>query len=198
MPVIGLTGGIASGKSTAASHLESLGAQRIDADQLGHRVYEPGTPGFAKVVAEFGAELIGADGGIDRQVLGAKVFGHPEAMRRLTDIVWPEIRALAEARIAEIRSDQPNAVVVLEAAVLLEANWDDLVDEVWVVLVEEEMAIERLKERNGLSRDEALARIRSQLSNDERSARADVSIQNSGSLSDLYAQLRAEWKRLAG
>ena len=196
MRVIGLTGGIASGKSTAARHLDELGASVIDADRLGHRVYEPGSTGFAAVVKAFGDEVVGADGAIDRGVLGGKVFGRPEQLRRLTDIVWPQIRAFAEREIADLAERDPGGVAVLEAAVLLEAGWEDLADEVWVVLVETETAIARLAERNALSREQALARIESQLSNAERRARADVSIENSGTLEELRAQLDREWRRL--
>ena len=196
MRTIGLTGGIASGKSTAARVLGGLGAHGIDADALGHRVYEPGSPGFAAVVEAFGGDVVGADGGIDRGVLGGKVFGRPDEMRRLTDIVWPEIRALAEREIARLAERDPGGVAVLEAAVLLEAGWEDLVDEVWAVLVEPETAVARLAERNGLTREQALARIESQIDNAERRARADVAIENSGTLAEFEARIEGEWGRL--
>ena len=196
MFVIGLTGGIASGKSTAASYLRELGAEVIDADQLGHRVYEPETRGFDSVVRAFGDDVVAADGTIDRRVLGGKVFGKPEELQRLTDIVWPLIRELAEHEIQQIGASDPERVIVLEAAVLLEAHWDDLVDEVWVVVVDQSVAIERLVERNGMSRDDALARIRSQLSNRERLERSDRAIDNSASPDVLSNALRLEWDRL--
>ncbi len=197
MFVIGLTGGIASGKSTASSYLSELGAAVIDADRLGHRVYEPGTRGFDRVVRAFGDDIVAEDGTIDRRILGGKVFGKPEELRRLTDIVWPLIRELAEQEIGEIGASNPQRVIVLEAAVLLEAQWDDLVDEVWVVVVDQSVAIERLVERDGMSRDAALARIRSQLSNRERLERADRAIDNSASPGELRSGLRLEWDRLA-
>ena len=102
MTVIGLTGGIASGKSTAANWLREAGALVIDADRVGHRVYEPGTPGFEAVVNEFGHDIVAADGTINRQLLGGKVFGRPDQMERLTNIVWPEIRRLAHEEVNEI------------------------------------------------------------------------------------------------
>ncbi len=197
MFVIGLTGGIASGKSTAATDLRELGAEVIDADRLGHRVYEPGTRGFERVVQAFGDDVVAADGTIDRRALGGKVFGKPEELRRLTDIVWPLIRELAEHEIEQIGASDPERVIVLEAAVLLEAHWDDLVDEVWVVVVDESVAIERLVERDGMSRADALARIRSQLSNRERLERSDRAIDNSESPAELSNGLRSEWERLA-
>ena len=121
MIVIGLTGGIASGKSTAAEQLRQSGAHVIDADRVGHRVYEPGSPGFQKVVNEFGHDLVNTDGTINRQLLGGKVFGDPAQMKRLTDIAWPEIRRMASEEIEAERARGTTNVVVLEAAVLIEA-----------------------------------------------------------------------------
>src|SRR5688572_26919602 len=169
MTVIGLTGGIASGKSTAAAWLKDAGAAVIDADRLGHRVYEPGTPGFQGVVNELGHDIVAADGTINRQLLGGKVFGDPTQMKRLTDIVWPEIRRLAREEVTERRRRDKKTHIVLEAAVLVEANWFGLVDEVWVITVEPEIARQRLMTRNGLTEAQAQARIDSQISNKERS-----------------------------
>ena len=196
MRILGLTGGIASGKSTAATQLKELGAIVLDADRYGHRVYEQDTPGFHAVVNEFGHDLVGEDGEIDRRVLGGKVFGDPAQMKRLTDIVWPEIRRLAAEEIAEIRDREPATVIVLEAAVLIEAEWQDLGDEVWVIIVEPELAKKRLMERNRLSEEQAEARIGSQLTNKERLEHADVSIKNSGSLEEFGEAIQKEWDRL--
>jgi len=194
--VIGLTGGIASGKSTAARYLGSLGAPVIDADLLGHRAYEPGTGAFRQVVEAFGREVVGTDGRIDRKVLGGKVFGQPDALARLTGIVWPEIRRLAEQEIAAIRAERPDAIVVLEAAVLLEAGWEDAVDEVWVVVVERDIAVRRAMARDGTDESAIQKRIDAQLSNEERRRRADVVIDNSGDEAALRARLDREWARL--
>lgn len=196
--VIGLTGGIASGKSTAARYLGELGAHVIDADLLGHRVYEPGTGAFAAVVRVFGDDVVGTDGRIDRKALGGKVFGQPQALERLTDIVWPEIRRLAEAEIADITSRAPERSVVLEAAVLFEAGWEDVVDEVWVVVVDREVAVRRAMARDGSDAAAVQRRIDAQLTNDERRARADVVIDNSGDEAALQEQLDAQWRRVAG
>ena len=195
MVVIGLTGGIASGKSTAAEELRKLGAAVIDADRLGHRVYEPGSPGFEKVVNEFGHDIVAADGTINRQLLGGKVFGDPAQMQRLTDIAWPEIRRMAQEEIERLGKDG-NEVVVLEAAVLIEAEWTDLVDEVWVVWVKPEIARSRLMARNNLSEDHAQARIDSQLTNKERLDRADVKIENSDTLDQFVKRVEQQWKKL--
>ncbi len=196
MITIGLTGGIASGKSTVAEALKALGAVVIDADRLGHRVYEPGSPGFQKIVNAFGHDVVAADGTINRRVLGGKVFGDPEQMERLTEISWPEIRRLAREEIAAHRRRDPEAIIVLEAAVLVEAGWTDLVDEVWVVTTTVQRAIERLRDRNGLPEDQARARIDSQLSNKERLEHSDVRIQNNEGLEQLESRTLYHWRRL--
>ncbi len=197
MHVIGLTGGIASGKSTVTAFFRDREVPVIDADILGHRTYDPGTETFEAVVKTFGPELVAADGTIDRKVLGAKVFGKPDELKRLTDIVWPGIRKLASEQLAEFET-AGNSVVVLEAAVLFEAGWEDLVHEVWVVVVEPEQAIKRLAARNGMDEAAARARIDSQLSNAERTARADVVIENNGTLEELNAHIQEAWNALQG
>ena len=191
--VIGLTGGIASGKSTAAQHLGSLGARVVDCDRLGHRAYDPGTPPFDAVREAFGDEVVNEEGRIDRTALGAKVFGKPGEMKKLTDIVWPEIGRLARA---EIDAVPPGAITVLEAAVLFEAGWTDGLDEIWVVVADPATAAERAMARDGLDDGAVKQRIAAQLSNEERAARADVVIDNSTGLDDLRAQLDAQWSRL--
>ncbi|MGE3961858.1 MAG: dephospho-CoA kinase [Dehalococcoidia bacterium] len=196
MTIIGLTGGIAAGKSTAAEMLREFGATVIDADRLGHRSYEPGTPGFQKVVNAFGHDIVGKDGAIDRRVLGGKVFGAPGQLERLNAIVWPEIRLLIQDEIKQIRSQEADPVIVLEAAVLLEANWQDLCDEVWVVLTPVKTAVERLRERNGLSPDAAMARINAQMSNKEREALSDVKIENASDEEALHQRVERAWKAL--
>jgi len=195
--VIGLTGGIASGKSTAAKLLGELGAQVIDADVLGHEAYNPGTSAFQAVVQAFGEDIVAEDGSINRRALGGKVFGNDVALKRLTDIVWPEIRRLAELEIHKIRGENPTAVIVLEAAVLFEAGWEDIADEIWVVVVEPEIAIERAMQRDGADRSAIEARINSQLSNEERTAKAHLIIDNSEDEEALMSRVKAAWKHVA-
>lgn len=191
--LIGLTGGIASGKSTAVKHLESLGARIVDCDRLGHRAYEPGTASFDAVTEAFGEDVVDGDGRIDRPALGEKVFGKPTEMKKLTDIVWPEIGRLARE---EIEAADTGGITVMEAAVLFEAGWTDGLDEIWVVLADPEVAVGRTMARDGLDEAAVRKRIASQLSNEERAARADVVIDNSGGLDGLYRQLDAQWQRL--
>lgn len=195
MRSIGLTGGIASGKTTVTAKLAALGATIIDADGLGHRVYEPGTRPFSQVVAAFGEEIVAEDGTIDRAALGGKVFGDAAAMTRLTDIVWPAIGALAVEEIAAARA-AGTEVAIVEAAVLFEAGWESLVDEVWVISVPPEVARARLMERNGFSQDEADKRIASQITNAERESRADVVISTDCSLEEVEARAAAAWQAL--
>jgi len=191
--VIGLTGGIAGGKSTVAVMLAERGATVLDADALGHEMYEPGLPAWRSVLETFGAEIAGAGGIIDRGKLASLVFNDPAAMRRLTDIVWPLMKAEMRARLAACESSRAR-VAVVEAAVLLEANWDELVDEVWAVVVPPEIAVARLRQRSGLSEAEARARLAAQMTNDERAARADLVIDNSGSIQELSRRVDALWE----
>lgn len=201
MHVIGLTGGIASGKTTVSQFFRAREVPVIDADVLGHRAYDPGTTAFEQVVAAFGSDLVAADGTIDRRVLGQKVFGKPDEMTKLTGIVWPAIRRLASEQLSEFETGG-NRLVVLEAAVLFEAGWEDLCDEIWVVVVEPDNAVKRLAARNGLDEEAARARIASQLTNAERIARAEIVIENNSSLEELERRTEAAWielqTRLAG
>ena len=194
--VICLTGGLASGKSTAARFLKEQGAHVIDADVLGHRAYDPGTRSHALVVAAFGADVLAADGRIDRKVLGGKVFGKPEQLKRLTDIVWPEIRRLAESEIAAISAAGSERIIVLEAAVLFEAGWDDVGDEVWVNSVDRAVAIARAMTRDNIPQAAIESRLDAQWSNEQRKARADVVIDNNGTTQEMLEQLQAQWLRL--
>lgn len=194
--IIGLTGGIASGKSTVIEYALKQGAHVIDADKLGHRVYEPGTIGFEAVVTEFGTDIIAPDGTIDRKKLGSKVFADGGSLSRLTDIVWPQIKNLAKTEIAKAQEQHPDRLVVLEAAVLIEAGWQDLVNEIWVVVVDQETAISRAVQRDGVTREAIEARMSAQLSNEERAKNADVLLENNRDQAHLKAQLNRQFSRL--
>lgn len=196
--MICLTGGLASGKSTAVKHLATKGAVVIDADILGHQAYNPGTAAFDEVITSFGEEVRGGDGQIDRKALGGKVFGKPEALRKLTDIVWPEIRRLAELELAAIADSNSEAIVVLEAAVLFEAGWEDIGEEIWVLTVDRETAIERSMARDKAPRDAVERRLDSQLSNEVRTSRADVVITNDDSVARMLAQIDSAYAESTG
>lgn len=219
--IIGLTGGIASGKSTACNTLKEVGCSIVDADKLGHVAYLPGSDGYHQLIQEFGADKILSDSdsdtnscdgstplpSIDRRKLGAIVFNNKDQMKKLTNIVWPIIAELARKKIDEIDQnnkriikaeyelerdqkdkvgdgdsspEKPCKVVVIEAAILLEAGWDtSLVDEVWSLVVPIEIAIQRLQKRNSFSEEESRKRVESQMTNEERGAKSRVVIVSS-------------------
>jgi dephospho-CoA kinase len=170
----------------------------IDADQVGHEAYVPGTVGFARVVEAFGDSVVGADGAIDRKQLGSIVFADPAALARLNAIVHPLIHGLVGARLQAAGAAGTGPVVV-EAALLVEAGWDALVDEVWVVVARREVIEARLMSQRGMEPAAIAARMRAQLGDAERTARADVVIDNSGSREALRAEVERLWReRLVG
>ncbi|KAK2714207.1 bifunctional coenzyme A synthase-like [Artemia franciscana] len=171
--VIGLTGGIASGKSSIAKRLENLGAGIVDCDSLGHRAYLPGTKCFEDVLQAFGDEIKNDNGTINRKALGSIVFSNRDALNKLNSIVWPQVTELAKAKIKKFRTEGKN-IVVLDAAVLLEANWNEFCHEVWVTIIPPEEAVKRLMDRNGLQTYAAWKRVEVQFSNIERVKFADI------------------------
>lgn len=195
MKVIGLTGGIGSGKSTVSQILAEMGAVVLDADTVGHQAYQPGTETWKDVVAAFGQEVVAADGSIDRKKLGAIVFGKPGELERLNRIVHPRMYDMMAEQIEEYRR-QGVKVVVLDAAILIEANWTSLVDEVWLTLASEATVVQRARERTGLPEEQIRSRIRSQLSNEERKKHAGVVIDNDGSLDELREKVVELWEGL--
>ena len=192
MFVIGLTGGIGTGKTLVSNILEELGAAIVNADLLGHEVYKPDTEGWQEVVESFGDGVLTPDREVDRRKLGAIVFSDPDAMSRLNAITHPKIYRMVEERVKEL-DDQGIKVAVVEAALLIEAGWTPVANEVWVTTSFEEKVIERLKSRNNLDEDAIRARIRSQMSQDERVTYADVVIDNNESLEELGKQIQQLW-----
>lgn len=195
MKVIGLTGGIGSGKSTVSQVLAEMGAMVIDVDTVGHQAYQPGTETWKDVVAAFGEGVVATDGSIDRKKLGAIVFGEAGALERLNRIVHPRMYDMMAEQIEEYRR-QGVKVVVLDAAILIEANWTPLVDEVWLTVASESTVVQRVKDRTGLPEEQIRSRIRSQLSNEERKKHASVVINNDGSLDELRAKVVELWEGL--
>ncbi len=195
MIVIGLTGGIASGKSTVSGLLAEMGAIVLDADKVGHEALSPGAEAYQDVVSAFGHEIVLPDGRIDRKKLGEIVFNSAEALARLNAIMHPRMYKMMEQRL-DVYRQQGVPVVVLEAAVLLEAHWTPLVDQVWVTQVSEGTAIRRLRERNGLSEAQAVARLRSQLTAAQRATQADIIIDTDCPLSETEGQVRELWRGL--
>ncbi len=195
MIVIGLTGGIASGKSTVSQMLSELGATVIDADKVGHEAFRPHSDAWRDVVATFGSGILGPNEEIDRGKLADIVFNDPKALEQLNRIMHPLMYRVVEQRIEALRRQQVE-VVVLEAALLIEANWTDLVDQVWVTVAPESDVIDRLRSQKGFTEEQARARINSQMSIAERSKCADVVIENDSDLDTLRGRVEGLWQKV--
>ena len=194
MLVIGLTGSIGTGKSEAARQLEALGASIISADQVGHEAYTPNTEAWLHGVSAFGDQILKDDGEIDRRKLGTIVFSDPGQLERLNQIMHPRMAQMVADKVEVLRG-QGVEVVVVEAALLFEAGWDSLVEEVWTTDSPEQAVIERLKVRNGMSEEEVRKRMSSQMGRTERLDRSDYVIENSGDMVALGVAIKELWDR---
>jgi dephospho-CoA kinase len=198
MLLLGLTGGIASGKSAVSARLREHGAVIVDADVLAREVVEPGSPALAEIVAEFGPEMLTDEGRLDRPALGRLVFTDPAARARLNAITHPAVWDAARRRFEEVEAEDPSAVIVYDVPLLAEGRADRPMsfDLVVVVTAPLDTRIERMIRDRGMSRDEALHRIGAQASDAERLAIADVVIDNSGTLAETYAQIDGLWDQV--
>ena len=200
MVYFGLTGGVASGKSTVARMLEGLGAKIIDADRVGHELLRASQPTYQELLRAFGDEILDSTGQIDRRRLGAIVFADPAKLRELNAILHPRIIARVEELAARYQADSPSAVIVVDAALLFEAGIGGRFTKVLVVWCRPEQQIERLTAKTGLSRHEAEQRIAAQMPADQKRCRANYEIDCSGSLANTRSQVEAlypELQRLA-
>ena len=195
MLVIGLTGNFGTGKTTVSQILAELGAVTIDADKLGHELLRPGSQAYQEVAAAFGKDVLRADGEIDRHKLGQLVFPNATALAQLNRIMHPKMYKIAQERIERYHK-QGTAVAVLEAALLIEAGWTPLVDQVWVTVAPDHAIVNRLKNQRGLTEGQILARLRSQMSPVEKTKRADVVIDTDCELAQLKAQVAGLWQNL--
>lgn len=189
---IGLTGGIASGKSTVLTYFKDKGIPYIDADIVAREVVEPGTEGLKAIVDTFGSHVLQGDGTLNREALGAIVFHNEEKRQLLNSCLKTHI----SNRIMELTSqyEQGNTpILIYDIPLLIEGEWYTMMDEVWLVYVNERTQIERLMSRNGYTREDALARINSQMRLDDKRAYADVIIDNNGTPHDLTVQLNTIW-----
>ncbi|WP_426182410.1 dephospho-CoA kinase [Microbacterium sp. TWP3-1-2b2] len=196
MPLIALTGGIASGKSTIARRLESLGAVVVDADQIVRDVQSPESPVLREIATAFGDEVLDSSGALDRAVLGARVFSDPEALARLNGIVHPAVRRESQRRFEVAFAEDPHAVVVYDVPLLVEARVDDPWDTIVVAHAPAEERLRRLIELRGMEPREAQNRIDAQVADEKRLAIADVVVDTAGSLEHTEQQVDALWQRL--
>lgn len=195
MVVIGVTGNINSGKSTVCQILGRLGARVIDADRLAHEAYKPHSQTWRELVDIFGKDIVRPDEEIDRQKLGQIVFSDHNALAQLNQIVHPRAYRLAKERIADCRR-RGVKVAVVEATLLIEADWRSLVDRVWLVVAPQAAIVQRVKEQQGLGESQILARLESQMSAEEKAKYADAVIYNDGDITRLEARVTELWNAL--
>ncbi len=195
MLFIGITGGLACGKTTVARILASKGAEVIGADELGHQAIRRGQPAYDELVKEFGPGILQADGEIDRPAVARLSFGQPDRVRRLNEIVHPAIRRLIAERAKAYAEQHPEGLLILDAALLLEAFGEAHVDKVVLVDCPEEQQVRRFVAKGG-SAEQALDRMAAQFSRAERLARADYVIDGSGTIEQTRAQALALWDKL--
>ncbi|MFZ7102699.1 MAG: dephospho-CoA kinase [Peptococcaceae bacterium] len=193
MIIVGLTGGIASGKSTVSNYLRQLGAVIIDADQLARKVVEPGERAWQKIQDHFGGQALNEDQTLNRKKIGEIVFADTTQLEILNKIIHPEVIREAKKMIAKYQKQGNIKLIVIDAPLLIEAGMEKLVDEVWVINVEPEVQIKRTMERDKLSRDAALNRLKSQLPTSEKLKYADRIIDNNKNVEDTLAQVKKVW-----
>lgn len=185
MPFIGLTGGIASGKSVVAGIFKSLGAYIIDADVIARELVKPGLPAWHEIVEKFGRDILLEDGNVNRKLLGSIIFKDPVKRKALNSILHPKIFDEARQQRKEIEGRDPSAIIIFDVALLIEAGHSEVVDAVILVYSDEELQIKRLMERNGFTREEAMERIKSQLPAEEKKRYADYLIDTSKPKEDI-------------
>ena len=200
MLVVGLTGGVASGKTVVSQVLKEEGAYLIDADQIARTLVQPRTPVWDELRRTFGEDILGENGSIHRKKLAARIFSNPDERDLLNRILHPRIKQQMDRRVEEIREEDPDAIVVIDAALLVESGNYREMDKVIVIATTETKQIERLRGRQGLSEEEARRMVSSQISAEERLKVADYVIQNEGSLEETRKRAKEifqELKRLA-
>ncbi|MFD3257918.1 dephospho-CoA kinase [Paenibacillus lentus] len=191
---IGLTGGIATGKSTVSQMLVKRGAVLIDADVIAREVMEPGHPVLSAVQKRFGAAVINEDGTLNRKKLGEIVFSDPEERKALNDITHPAIRAEMRKRMADYEAAQPERLVVVDIPLLYESGLETLFEQVMVVYVPREIQLSRLMQRDDLTLEQAEARIRAQMDIERKKERADILIDNSLGMDKTESQIEDFWR----
>ena len=191
MKIVGLTGGISSGKSTVSSYLKQLKIPVIDADQVARKVVEPNSQGAIEIRKTFGSDVFEEDGSLNRQKLGALIFSNAENRQKLDDLLQPLIKIMILDEIEEYRQKGEN-MIVLDLPLLFEKQYEELCEDIIVVYISKELQLERLMRRNQYTKQEALSRIDSQLSIEEKRKRATVLLDNQGTIQQLYHQVE-QW-----
>ena len=191
MKIVGLTGGISSGKSTVSSYLKQLKIPVIDADEVARKVVEPNSQGAREIRKAFGSDVFEEDGSLNRQKLGALIFSNAENRQKLDDLLQPLIKIMILDEIEEYRQKGENTIV-LDLPLLFEKHYEKLCEEIIVVYIPKELQLERLMKRNQYTKQEALSRIDSQLSIEEKRKRATVLLDNQGTIQQLYQQVE-QW-----
>ncbi len=193
MFVIGLTGGIGTGKTEVTHVLRELGAVVIESDKVAHLSYRPGTDAYEDIIDQFGREVLDESGVIDRAKLGSLVFAVPELRIHLEMIVWPAARSWIEERLIQ-EKERGTKIIVIEVPKLFEAGWDDLADAVWTIEAPSDLITQRIKIRSNLGETEKNARVKAQITSGERAERADLLIENTAKLLDLREQITNLWR----
>jgi dephospho-CoA kinase len=193
---VGLTGGIATGKSTVGAMFVELGCHLIESDQITHQLFEPGQAVHAAVVKQFGNRILALDGTIDRRILGDIVFKDPQARARLNSMVHPAIIQRQQEWLQDMEGQDPHGIAIVDAALMIEVGTYKNYDKVIVVTCSPEMQRGRLRARSALSEDEIESRIRSQMPNEEKIKYADFVIDNSGSIQSTHVQVETVYRQL--
>jgi len=196
--VIGLTGGIASGKTTVATILQELGAAVLDADEVAKKIVQKGKPAYKEIIKTFGRKVLTSDGDLNRKLLGKIVFNDEEKRKKLESIIHPRVKEYFLEEIQRIKEKDPQKIIVLDVPLLLESGMETLVDEVWVVAVSEELQIKRIELRDRIGRQEALKRIKAQMPLKEKLKYADRIINAEGTLEDTKRQVVSLWREITG
>ena len=193
MFVIGLTGGIGSGKTEVTHVLRELGAVVIESDKVAHLSYRPGTDAYDEIIEQFGKDVLDDSGVIDRAKLGGLVFAGPDLRIRLENIVWPAVRSCITERLIK-EKERGTEIIVIEVPKLFEAGWEDLADAIWTVEAPSDVIAQRVNVRSNLNETEKNARVQAQITRVERAERADLVIENSGELADLRERITDLWR----
>lgn len=196
MIVIGLTGGIGTGKSTVSDYLKKKGCLIIDADALSREMTQKGKPAVKEIAIAFGNHLVDEDGNLDRKALGKIVFNDKKKLDILQAIITNKVVEYIEDSISNLKTDNYDGIVIIDAPLLFECGMEHMSDENWLVTTDLDVRIERVKKRDGLSEEEILSRINNQMSQEDKDKKSNCVLNNSGSLEELYIQIDKNLERI--